>query len=47
MSRLRLAQTGWKQGAEWDQAYDYLSHGNAELLEALYRRLAVGPMAWK
>jgi uncharacterized protein YndB with AHSA1/START domain len=44
---VRLAQTGWKQGAEWDQAYDYLSKGNAQLLEALYHRFAVGPIAWK
>jgi uncharacterized protein YndB with AHSA1/START domain len=44
---VRLAQTGWKQGAEWDQAFDYLSRGNAELLEALYHRFAVGPMNWK
>lgn len=44
---VRLAQTGWQQGAEWDQAYDYLSKGNAQLLEALYHRFAVGPIAWK
>jgi uncharacterized protein YndB with AHSA1/START domain len=44
---VRLAQTGWQQGAEWDQAYDYLAKGNAQLLEALYHRFAVGPVAWK
>jgi len=44
---VRLTQTGWKQGAEWDAAFSYLAGGNAELLEALYHRFAVGPMRWK
>jgi hypothetical protein len=43
---VRLAQTGWQQGAEWDQAFDYLATGNAQLLEALYHRFAVGPVVW-
>jgi len=44
---VRLAQTGWKSGDEWDKAFDYLATGNAQLLEALYHRFAVGPEAWK
>jgi len=44
---VRLVQTGWKQGPEWDQAFTYLANGNAELLEALYQRFAVGPNSWK
>jgi len=44
---VRLAQTGWKQGDEWNRAFDYLADGNAQLLEALYHRFAVGPVAWK
>jgi uncharacterized protein YndB with AHSA1/START domain len=44
---VRLAQTGWQTGAEWDAAYDYLANGNAQLLEALYHRFTVGPVAWK
>jgi len=44
---VRLAQTGWKQGEEWDKAYAYLAGGNAQLLEMLYHRFAVGPMAWR
>jgi uncharacterized protein YndB with AHSA1/START domain len=43
---VRLAQTGWQRGAEWDDAYAYLAKGNAQLLEALYRRFAVGPATW-
>jgi uncharacterized protein YndB with AHSA1/START domain len=39
---VRLAQTGWQQGAEWDKAFDYLSTGNAQLLEALYQHFAGG-----
>jgi uncharacterized protein YndB with AHSA1/START domain len=43
---VRLAQTGWMQGDEWDKAFDYLATGNAQLLEALYHRFAVGPVVW-
>jgi uncharacterized protein YndB with AHSA1/START domain len=43
---VRLTQTGWKQGVEWDQAYDHLAKGNAELLETLRRRFVTGPIDW-
>ena len=43
---VRLVQTGWKRGEEWDQAYDYLANGNAELLETLRRRFVSGPIDW-
>ena len=43
---VRLVQTGWKHGEEWDKAYDYLAVGNAELLETLRRRLVEGPIDW-
>jgi uncharacterized protein YndB with AHSA1/START domain len=46
-TRVTLTQTGWKQGREWDDAYDYLANGNAILLQQLYRRFAVGPIDWK
>jgi uncharacterized protein YndB with AHSA1/START domain len=43
---VRLTQTGWKTGEEWDKAYDYLAKGNAELLETLLRRFVSGPIDW-
>jgi uncharacterized protein YndB with AHSA1/START domain len=43
---VRLVQTGWKQSAEWDRAYDYLAQGNAQLLEMLRRRFLNGPIDW-
>jgi uncharacterized protein YndB with AHSA1/START domain len=43
---VRLTQTGWKPGEEWDHAYDYLAKGNAELLETLRRRFVTGPIDW-
>jgi uncharacterized protein YndB with AHSA1/START domain len=43
---VRLTQTGWKNGAEWDSAYEYLVAGNAQLLGALHRRFASGPIDW-
>jgi uncharacterized protein YndB with AHSA1/START domain len=45
-TRVRLTQTGWKQGEEWDRAYEYLAAGNAQLLEALRRRFSSGPLDW-
>jgi uncharacterized protein YndB with AHSA1/START domain len=43
---VRLTQTGWKEGEEWDKAYDYLARGNAQLLETLKRRFVNGPLDW-
>jgi uncharacterized protein YndB with AHSA1/START domain len=43
---VQLVQTGWKQGAEWDQAYEYLTVGNAQLLATLHRRFVSGPINW-
>lgn len=43
---VRLVQTGWKHGEEWDKAYDYLAAGNAQMLETLLRRFVNGPIDW-
>ena len=45
-TRVTLTQTGWKTGKEWDDAYDYLASGNAQLLEQLRDRFAKGPINW-
>jgi len=43
---VRLTQTGWKTGEEWDRAYEYLVVGNAQLLATLHRRFVSGPIDW-
>lgn len=43
---VRLTQTGWKDGDEWDRAYEYLTEGNAQLLATLHRRFVSGPIDW-
>jgi len=43
---VRLTQTGWRKGDEWDKAYDYLAKGNAQLLAQLRYRFKVGPIDW-
>src|ERR1700733_13484006 len=43
---VRLTQTGWQQGPEWDRAYEYLVSGNAQLLATLHRRFVTGPIDW-
>jgi uncharacterized protein YndB with AHSA1/START domain len=45
-TRVSLVQSGWKQGEEWDKAYDYLANGNAMLLAQLYKRFVDGPISW-
>jgi uncharacterized protein YndB with AHSA1/START domain len=45
-TRVILLQTGWKSGADWDAAYEYLATGNAQLLGALYTRFVSGPIDW-
>jgi uncharacterized protein YndB with AHSA1/START domain len=43
---VRLTQTGWKDGDEWERAYEYLTAGNAQLLATLHRRFVSGPIDW-
>jgi uncharacterized protein YndB with AHSA1/START domain len=45
-TRVTLTQTGWKQGKEWEDAYEYLAKGNAQLLEQLRFRFVKGPINW-
>ncbi len=44
---VRLTQTGWKSGAEWTRAYEYLLAGNAQLMATLHKRFVDGPIDWK
>lgn len=43
---VRLTQSGWQRGAEWDHAYEYLVAGNAQLMAMLHRRFLSGPIDW-
>ena len=44
---VRLTQTGWQSGKEWDAAYEYLAAGNAQLLGMLHHRFVAGPTDWQ
>ncbi|HEY2859354.1 MAG TPA: SRPBCC domain-containing protein [Terracidiphilus sp.] len=44
---VRLTQTGWQSGPEWDAAYEYLVAGNGQLLGMLHHRFVAGPVDWK
>ncbi len=46
-TRVSLTQIGWKQGKEWDEAYEYLAGGNAQLLGQLNYRFTKGPIPWE
>jgi uncharacterized protein YndB with AHSA1/START domain len=43
---VRLTQTGWQSGPEWDAAYEYLIEANGQLLAMLHRRFVGGPIDW-
>ena len=45
-TKVTLLQTGWKKGKEWDDAYEYLANGNAQLLQQLLYRFKNGPIDW-
>ena len=45
-TKVTLVQRGWKSGKEWDDAYEYLAGGNAQLFAALKRRFETGPIDW-
>ena len=44
---VRLTQTGWQSGAEWDAAYEYLAVGNSQMLAMLHHRFVAGPTDWQ
>jgi uncharacterized protein YndB with AHSA1/START domain len=44
---VRLTQTGWRSGPEWDAAYEYLAAGDAQLLAMLHHRFVAGPTDWQ
>jgi uncharacterized protein YndB with AHSA1/START domain len=43
---VRLTQTGWQDGDEWNKAYEYLAVGNVQLLATLHHRFVSGPIDW-
>lgn len=44
---VRLTQSGWQPGTEWNRAYEYLVAGNAQLMAMLHRRFLTGPIDWE
>jgi uncharacterized protein YndB with AHSA1/START domain len=44
---VRLSQTGWQAGKEWDTAYEYLVAGNAQMLGMLHHRYVARPTTGK
>jgi uncharacterized protein YndB with AHSA1/START domain len=41
-----ISHLGWKEGAEWDQAYAHFTQGWSELMTRLQQRFTNGPIAW-
>src|SRR5580658_3735203 len=41
-----VTHLGWKQGPEWDRAYDHFVQGWGDLMKRLERRVTDGPIDW-
>lgn len=46
-TRVKLTQTGWKEGAEWEQGRAYFERAWGFVLARLERRFRRGPIDWK
>ena len=45
-TRVTVTHLGWKQGAEWDQAFVHFQQGWGQLMKRLERRFTDGPIDW-
>lgn len=43
---VQASQTGWQEGEEWREAFDYLATANAVWLDWLHQRFTRGPIDW-
>jgi uncharacterized protein YndB with AHSA1/START domain len=44
---VRITHSGWGDGGEWDQAYQYFDRAWAGVFANLQKRFVEGPMDWK
>lgn len=45
-THVTLTHLGWRDGAEWDQAFAHFVRGWGELMKRLERRFTEGPIDW-
>jgi hypothetical protein len=45
-THVTVTHLGWKQGKEWDRAYDHFVQGWGDLMKRLERRVGNGPIDW-
>jgi len=45
-TRVTVTHLGWKEGPEWDRAYDHFVRGWDDLMKRLERRFTDGPIDW-
>jgi uncharacterized protein YndB with AHSA1/START domain len=46
-THVSVTHYGWRDGAEWDQAYAHFVRGWGDLMKRLERRFTDGPIDWK
>ena len=46
LTRVTLTHTGWGEGGEWEQAFDYFDRSWGTVLDNLKRRFETGPRDW-
>jgi uncharacterized protein YndB with AHSA1/START domain len=47
LTRVRLHHTGWGDGGQWDQAYNYFDRAWGSVLANMKKRFESGPIDWK
>lgn len=45
-TEVRLVHTGWGEGGQWDQAFDYFDKAWARVMANLEKRFVDGPVDW-
>jgi uncharacterized protein YndB with AHSA1/START domain len=46
ITHVSITHLGWKEGAEWDEAYVHFQRGWSELMSRLEKRFTDGPIDW-
>jgi hypothetical protein len=45
-THVTITHLGWKDGPEWDRAYEHFQRGWSDLMTRLQKRFTEGPINW-
>jgi len=47
LTKIRVAHSGWQEGEEWDEAYEFFDHAWNLDLARMQQRFSSGPIDWR